>query len=127
MKDFRLFGRKRFIQFLAKNHVDDLRRLGIPEDHITLMREEGKGPEGYTVHHKMPRHGGGGNDIDNLILMPPKIHKEIHEAIDVQILHMSTGDSRMVDLPMPDGVIYMGHLPVFRLEPRPGSPAFRPD
>jgi len=106
--------RKQFAKFLAENHLEDLRRLGISEAEIDIMRETGRGPEGYTVHHKLPRHGGGTNDFSNLVLISRAIHSDIHYEMDRQLFgskkpisQMKTGDSCWIDIPTPEGMIYI--------------------
>ncbi|WP_051206028.1 polymorphic toxin-type HINT domain-containing protein [Butyrivibrio sp. FC2001] len=60
--------KKEYLNDLAEKHADELRKAGITDAEIDLMRQ-GKNPSGYQVHHIVPREFGGDNSDDNLVLI----------------------------------------------------------
>jgi len=100
-------GRRAFAKHLAAHFEKELRDLGVPDDQITIMREEGLGPENFNIHHKVPVHAFGTNDFSNLILMPADLHSLVHQTIDEQgVCLMKTGETRLIQLPMPEGMVW---------------------
>lgn len=104
-EEFNLTVRREFAKHLANSMGDVLRRKGIPEDQITLMREKGLGPEGYQIHHKIPIHAGGTNHFSNLAMSPVGLHHAIHYDVDKQILGMKEGQSKLVSMHYVQGLI----------------------
>lgn len=44
------------------------------------IKKYGQIPEGKELHHIIPRHAGGTDDIDNIIAVTPEEHAELHMA-----------------------------------------------
>jgi alpha-beta hydrolase superfamily lysophospholipase len=101
-------ARAEFLKNLAKNHSEALLNAGMPQEQIDDMREQGIGPAGYNVHHKLPIHGGGGNDESNFVLIRDTLyHDMIHAFADPQISGMKEGDKRQIRMPAPkDNVVF---------------------
>lgn len=105
--------RKAFVKFLAQTQVEALRQAGVSEKEIKIMAETGRGPSGFTVHHKLPRHGGGTNDFSNLCLTATNVHVQIHRDLEQRvrdklgkaICDMEVGESCLLEMPFPEGMI----------------------
>lgn len=54
----------------------------------------------FDIHHILPVALGGGNDWQNLCLVPHDLHAVIHEYIDEQIDGMNYGETRQVIIPI---------------------------
>lgn len=35
---------------------------------------------GWNIHHVVERHKGGGDELDNLVLLHPNCHRQLHAA-----------------------------------------------
>lgn len=99
--------RSKFLKMLAKDHKKELvEKLGLTDRDIEDM---GKGyvPNGFNVHHKLALHGGGKNEFSNFILTPLYPHDQWHhDVMDPQIAGIRTGESRVIQLPYTDEMIY---------------------
>ncbi|MCV6599164.1 MAG: HNH endonuclease [Alphaproteobacteria bacterium] len=99
--------RKDFLEFIANNERDNLKQAGLWDSLIDRTLAKGKTPPGWGVHHKIPIHGGGQNNIENLIFIRFAEHFQIHRYIDCFIEDMSEGDSRFITMPYPEGNVYI--------------------
>lgn len=99
--------RKEFLKYIGENCEEALRNLGMNDEQIKQVKN-GNSPSGYNVHHKLPIHGGGRNEFENLILMPIPPHNDLHhKIIDPQIQSMMDGDSKKVKIPWSDNMVYV--------------------
>ncbi|MDR9855702.1 HNH endonuclease signature motif containing protein [Paenibacillus sp. VCA1] len=104
-KEFDSKVRKEFLQNLAKN-TDYLKKAGFTDTDI-LKIVNGKVPDGWQVHHKIPIDDGGTNAFYNLILIKNEpYHKVITNFQNSFAKSLKTGESKTVDWPVPDGNIY---------------------
>ena len=96
-----------FLRHLAETQADLLvERLGLSEGQIAAMRE-GKTPNGFNVHHKLPLHGGGKNEFSNFILTPLYPHDQWHkDIIEKQADGIGTAKVRKILIPWTDEMIY---------------------
>ncbi|MGD9638044.1 MAG: hypothetical protein AB7U85_03175 [Alphaproteobacteria bacterium] len=100
------YVRKEFLKHLAEEYKDDLKKEGFSSKQLATMRK-GMCPKGYNIHHKLPIHGGGKNDFDNLcIVIASPVHEHIHnQYINPQIRGMNDGEKRQIKIPKPAGII----------------------
>lgn len=61
----------------------------------------------YDLHHRIPLSLGGTNALTNLVFIPQRLHKRIHEQIDRQTRHLTEGQTAMVAIPYPEGIIHI--------------------
>lgn len=59
----------------------------------------------YELHHRLPLSLGGTNALTNLVFIPQRLHRRIHEQIDRQTRHLAEGQSARVAIPYPEGII----------------------
>ena len=99
-------GRQAFLRHLLIEKSTELRARGFTERNLESLRF-GKVPHGYNVHHIKPLDDGGDNRFDNLVLMRahPE-HESIHRYLDPQLKGLERGQSRTVQLPMPEAGAY---------------------
>jgi hypothetical protein len=98
--------KEKFLKHLVSDYKQDLVDAGLSPNQIAQMAD-GKSPNGWGTHHKLPIHGGGKNEFSNYILIPHKEHGEIHRlVIDPQVADMGTGKAKIVKLPYPNEMIY---------------------
>ena len=65
--DFNTSARKNFLEELSKD-VDYLKEAGFSEKDI-LKIKNGRVPDGWQVHHKLPLDDSGTNSFDNFVLI----------------------------------------------------------
>ena len=71
------------------------------------MALHGKVPTGWQVHHKYPLDDGGNNHFGNLVLMRnDPFHKALTNAQRSLTYGLRVGEARVVQLPMPRGLVY---------------------
>lgn len=71
--------RPAFLKQLANRHANELRAAGIAQAAIDRMASNGRPPDGYQVHHRIPLDDGGDNSFSNLILIRDDVeHRAIH-------------------------------------------------
>jgi hypothetical protein len=101
-------GRKAFLNHLLTERAEELRARGFTERNFESLRF-GKVPHGYNVHHIKPLDDGGDNRFSNLVLMRahPE-HESIHRHLDPQLKGLEAGQSRVVQLAMPEAGAYRG-------------------
>lgn len=100
--------RAKFLKHLANNFAPVLKEnLGLTDKEISEMASRGRVPKGFNVHHKLPLHVGGKNELGNLILIPLMPHDQLHhDVLDQQIANMKPGEHRTILLPASDEMIY---------------------
>lgn len=82
------------------------KRAGLDDTAITRL-QDGKIPQGYQVHHKLPLDDGGTNSFDNLVLIQNSpYHTALTNAQRELVGDLPVGGSREVDFPVPNGDIY---------------------
>jgi hypothetical protein len=102
-------GRERFLKTIAgdRERAEALREAGISYAQILLMKEKGRAPQGWQVHHKLPLDGGGTNDVDNLVLIKNGPYNQTFtRRQNEQTRGLREGEARQVSLPMPDDFVY---------------------
>ncbi len=83
-----------------------LRGAGLDDVAIARLRD-GKIPQGWQVHHKLPLDDGGTNAFDNLVLIKnDPYHLALTNAQRSLVGDLPVGGSRQVDFPVPDGFVY---------------------
>jgi hypothetical protein len=100
--------RGEFAQDLANSpeKIARLREAGLDEVAIKRL-QDGKIPDGWQVHHKLPLDDGGTNDFSNLVLIKNEpYHKTITNAHNDMIRGMKEGETKVFDFPIPEGSIY---------------------
>jgi 5-methylcytosine-specific restriction endonuclease McrA len=60
----------------------------------------------YEVHHIVPVSLGGTNDYDNLALVYPFVHRQLHKYLSAQTVGMEKGDSRNLIVPYYQGKVW---------------------
>lgn len=107
-KEFNSTKRKEFVQWLGADpkRVQALKDAGLTDAQIQLLKD-GKVPQGWQVHHKLPLDDNGTNDLSNLVLIKNEpYHKAITNAQRELTGDLAAGGSKTVDFPVPDGFIY---------------------
>jgi hypothetical protein len=108
-----------FLKKLAKEEKKGLLEEGLSQEQINLLGD-GKVPNGWGVHHKLPLFCGGENKHENLFLIPDKEHGLIHKKIiDKQVQKLQTGDAKVVALPYPKGSFYTKNKEMKPMEYQP--------
>jgi uncharacterized protein len=101
-------ARAQFAKQIATNptQVAALKRAGLDDAQIARLAE-GKIPQGWQVHHKLPLDDGGTNAPSNLVLIKnDPYHIGITNAQRTLVGDLTVGSSRQVDFPVPNGVVY---------------------
>jgi hypothetical protein len=98
-----------FVRSLANDpsKVARLREAGLTDAQIRMLAD-GKIPQGWQVHHKLPLDDGGTNDYSNLVLIKNEpYHKVITNAQNAATRGMTEGQTRQIaDWPIPPGFVY---------------------
>lgn len=98
-----------FVRSLASDpaKVAQLRRAGLTDDQIRMLAD-GRIPQGWQVHHKLPLDDGGTNDYSNLVLIKNEpYHKVITNAQNAATRGMTEGQTRQIaEWPIPPGFVY---------------------
>jgi hypothetical protein len=100
--------RRDFLQSLASNpeQLAALRRAGLDDAAIERIAQ-GRVPQGWQVHHKLPLDDGGTNAFDNLVLIRnDPYHIGITNAQQQLVGGLQPGQSARVDWPVVPGVVY---------------------
>jgi uncharacterized protein len=91
---------------VSPDSVAAARRAGLDDAAIARLAE-GKIPQGYQVHHKLPLDDGGTNALDNLVLIKnDPFHIALSNAQRELVGDLAVGSSRQVNFPIPRGNIY---------------------
>ena len=103
--EFNKTTRKAFLKDLG-NNVEYLKNAGFSETDI-LKIQNGRVPDGWQVHHKLPLDDSGTNSFDNLVLIQNEpYHKVITNYQNSIARQMEIGEVQVVQWPMPNGNIY---------------------
>lgn len=111
-QEFDRKARSAWLQDVARQQADQLRAAGVSPKEIERMAAEGKPPDGYQVHHRIPLDDGGTNQADNFILIQDNVeHRALHgyyNPAELRIRQLAYGETATVALPVPpsDTVIY---------------------
>jgi len=100
--------REAFLKDIANDpkKVEKLKKSGLTDIDMKLMKD-GKVPDGFQVHHKVPLDDGGTNSFDNLVLMKnDPYHKALTNLQNSLTKGMKPGDTQYFDWPIADGFIY---------------------
>ena len=104
-KEFDRTVRRDWLKHLGSKETEQLRAAGLMQNEITRMVEEGKPPDGYQVHHRIPLDDGGTNRWDNLILIKDNVeHRALHgyyNPAELRIRQLGYGETATVALPVP--------------------------
>lgn len=107
-KSFSSTERAKFLKGLASDpkKVKRLKESGLSDTQIKQI-SNGKVPDGYQIHHKLPIDDGGTNLPENLILIKNEpYHKVITNFQNENLRGMKPGDSKILEFPIPDGFVY---------------------
>ena len=103
--EFNKTTRKAFLKDLG-NNVEYLKNAGFSETDI-LKIQNGRVPDGWQVHHKLPLDDSGTNSFDNLVLIQNEpYHKVITNYQNSIARQMKIGAVQAVQWPIPNGNIY---------------------
>ncbi|MDU7364262.1 hypothetical protein [Clostridium sp.] len=103
--DFNTSARKNFLEELSKD-VDYLKEAGFSEKDI-LKIKNGRVPDGWQVHHKLPLDDSGTNSFDNFVLIKNEpYHKVITNYQNSFSKQLEVGEIKNVNWPIPEGNIY---------------------
>lgn len=107
-REFETITRVKFLKFLAITQKEQLNKAGFSNKEIQQMAA-GKTPNGWNTHHKQSIYAGGTNDFDNLILIRRRpYHDMLHyHLINPQLQGMQEGETRKVNLPIPEENVYV--------------------
>ena len=107
-ESFQTGDRQAFLDHLVKDRAGELRAQGFTERNLESLRR-GKVPHGYNVHHIKPLDDGGDNRFDNLVLLKAHpTHEAIHRYLDPQLRGLEIGQTRRINLPVPEPGAYRG-------------------
>ena len=96
---------RNFICGIYKN-VGYLKEEEFTEKDILKM-QNGRVPDGWQVHHKLPLDDSGTNSFDNLVLIKNEpYHKVITNYQNSFAKQLTVGEIKNVNWPMPEGHIY---------------------
>jgi hypothetical protein len=103
--EFNKTARRAFLEDLG-NNAEYLRNAGFSETDIQKI-QNGRVPNGWQVHHKLPLDDSGTNSFDNLVLIQNEpYHKVITNYQNGIARRMKIGDIQTVEWPMLNGKIY---------------------
>ncbi len=87
-------------------HKAALQKAGLNDAQIARLAD-GKIPQGWQVHHKLPLDDGGTNAFSNLVLIKnDPYHIGITNVQRQLVGDLTVGASRTVDFPIPNGIVY---------------------
>lgn len=103
--DFDSGVKKEFLTGLGED-PEYLRSKGFSETEIRMI-QDGKSPDGWQVHHKLPLDDGGTNDLDNLVLIQNHpSHKAVTNYQNSFSRNMEEGETRTVNWPVIQNRVY---------------------
>lgn len=103
---FNSTARESFLKHLAAEKEAELRKAGLDDDDIQRVKD-GLCPVGWQVHHKKSIDDNGTNDFDNLVLIDnDPYHIAITNAQNTACGDLKPGESKRLDFPIPNGVVY---------------------
>lgn len=104
-KEFNTSIRKSFLEDISKD-VEYLKKVGFSDKDI-LKIKNGRVPNGWQVHHKLPLDDSGTNTFENLVLIKNEpYHKVITNYQNSFSRNLKNGEVKNVDWPIPNGKIY---------------------
>lgn len=104
-KAFNAKERSEFLRALGKQQ-NFLEKQGFSKIDIVKM-QNGRVPNGWQVHHKLPLDDSGTNNFDNLVLIRnDPFHKVITNHQSSVTRGMKIGEVRSVEWPTMNGKIY---------------------
>jgi len=103
--------RKQFNTIVRKKFLSNLAETGDAKDRFNakeiLKMKNGKTPDNYSVHHKLPLDDSGTNSFENLVLIQNEPYHKIFTNMQSTITKgMSSGESKMTLWAIPSGTIY---------------------
>jgi len=102
--------RKDFLQKLGNDpeYTAALKSAGLSSKEIKDLKS-GKTPEGYQVHHKVPRDYGGDNSFENLILMKDDPYHQLLTKYQNTLTNegLAPKVGSYVPFPIPNGSVYV--------------------
>lgn len=106
-REFKTETRGQFLAHLVEKYPQRLKRLGITDEEIGLMRDEGELPSGFDVRHIKPLQArDSSNRFENLVFLPKLPHGlAIHRYLSPQLTAGRVGRQREIKLPLPRGPI----------------------
>lgn len=97
-----------FYKEIVQNNRKELLAAGVSEAGIKEMQTHGYTNEAFNIHHKIPLSGGGKNILENLSVIGMKpYHAQIHRHLDWQIKDLQVGESRWVEIAIPEGNVFV--------------------
>lgn len=106
--EFNKSERKTFLKSLASKpeNREALRNAGLTETDLAMI-SDGRVPQGWQVHHKLPLDDGGTNHFTNLVLIKNvPAHQVLTNAQNFLVGDLIEGQTRAVAFPIPEGVVY---------------------
>lgn len=104
-KEFNTSIRKSFLEYISKD-VEYLKKVGFSDKDI-LKIKNGRVPNGWQVHHKLPLDDSGTNSFENLVLIKNEpYHKVITNYQNSFSRNLKNGEVKKGDWPIPNGKIY---------------------
>jgi len=113
-----------WLKGLAENPamVAQLKAAGLNDADIEDMKAR-EVPAGYQVHHKLPLDDGGTNDPSNFVIIKnDPYHIAITALHNSQCRGIPVGTTKVLDWPVPDGIIYPPTPVTPAAPPAPGTP-----
>ncbi len=109
LNEFNTAKRKEFLKYLAESRID-LKSFGSSDSDI-LKIKDGKVPNGWQVHHKLPLDDGGTNDFENLVLIKNEsYHKVLTNYQNSLVKNLKPGESITIKWPIPNSKVYPQNL-----------------
>lgn len=121
--EFDRLKRKSWLQDIAIHRSQELVSAGLSPKEVERMMLEGKVPDGYQVHHRIPLDDGGDNSHDNFILIRDDVeHRALHgyfNPAELRIRLLAHGETADVALPVPpkETIIYPNPQKGYEAEP----------
>jgi len=101
--------RKDFVKdIIKKSKIESkLKKAGVSEDMIQRMKDKGRAPDGWQIHHQLPLDDGGTNDFKNLLLIKNEpYHKALTVYQNSTTRGLKAGELLNLDWPIFKGFVY---------------------
>lgn len=102
-------GRGEFLKDLGTNYEEELKKQGLSDEQISMIKN-GKVPPGFEVHHIKPLDDSGTNDFSNLVLIDKHSHSVITAYQNRTTRGMKAGDCKTFDWPDIKSNVYNGGI-----------------